>query len=735
MMNHYKVKEIIKFSFFKNLQNKWFILFNVLTLISMIVILNWSTISNLFKAKEDDKVFEIVLIDSENLVYDSLLNRFSGDKAYNLTRATENTYTAENIPDNLMVLEIVPDEEKIFKTSVISKEGINTSIYNPVKDTLLVARNKLFAEKYNVTDEELNAFQSDLDITRIMLSVNAENSTTKEFIKLFSSALTYILTIFIFSKMANEISSEKESKSTEYILTTVSEKEYLFAKIFSNIAILIIQGLFLLVYYYIAVSIFSITRFADTDIGLTSISFTNILSKDIIYYVLALITYSVLNLILLCIIQATISSKTASTAEAGNTVSLLIFILLIAYITTVFVITPYTKVNIFIYILSCLPILSAYFVPAMMVIGQATIWQVVISLLILIASIPISFNLCAKIFKNGILDYTKVKKKQKPKQNLEEIQKTSLLKRQVKEIGFVIGISIIIYIGTQTIFSLFGGIILGSLFKDILTDTDISLILQIILQIISLGLASIFVFAYVDKNNEKTKEISLKNKIKIFFVAILFIFALQMFLSNVLYPFIGADYDTTELFDVSASSGLFTKVILILALSITPAIFEELFFRKAIISYTKQYGKVFSLIFSALLFGMMHLNISQGIFAFIIGLIFGAIYLYTGDIKLTMIIHFVNNGFAALTMILPETGVAILTIWSILILTLAIGVCILLVTLSKNENREKIKELINIKVSLSVINTKYKYIFTDYAFDISLILVVLMSVLTENMLR
>ena len=38
----------------------------------------------------------------------------------------------------------------------------------------------------------------------------------------------------------------------------------------------------------------------------------------------------------------------------------------------------------------------------------------IISLLILIVSIPFTFKICAPIFKNGILDYTK-KKKDAPK--------------------------------------------------------------------------------------------------------------------------------------------------------------------------------------------------------------------------------------------------------------------------------------------------------------------------------
>ena len=116
------------------------------------------------------------------------------------------------------------------------------------------------------------------------------------------------------------------------------------------------------------------------------------------------------------------------------------------------------------------------------------------------------------------------------------------------------------------------------------------------------------------------------------------------------------------MFNVNENSSLLSKIILIISIAIIPAIFEELFFRKAMIDYTLKYGDKFALIASSLLFGFLHLNMSQGLFAFIMGLIVGEIYLYTKDIKLTMLIHFINNGFAALAMILPITGQVLIII-------------------------------------------------------------------------
>lgn len=740
-MNNVKVKEIIKFSLYKNIQNKWFIIFNLLTLLSTIVMLNWGSISNLFTSPDKDKVFKLAIIDDINLAYEDLTIAFEKNSDFEIERITENTYTKENIPDDFAVIEIIPDDTEGFTTSITSKEGISTLIYNPIKDALYDSRNNILSHKYGVSKNELEIFQSDLTVDRIMLGVDADNSETKEIIKLISTALTYFVTILIFSKMANEIAQEKQSKSSEYLLTTVSAKEYLFAKIFSNIAILLIQGIFIIVYYFIAIGFMNIINIATTDITISSGILTNTIDLDTIFYVLAVLIYNILNLILLCIVQATLSAKTASTSEAGNTVSILIFLTMIAYFITLYVITPYTKVTGWLYAVSCLPLLSSYLVPAMMVIGQASIWQIIISLAVLIISIPLTFNFCANIFKNGILDYTKVKKIKEKEIDKETERKIFLMKRKMKNIGFVTGLAILIYIGLQMILSLIGNFVLPSLLKSVLTDTDITLILQALLQIISLGLASEFVFAYCNRNskNKPKNDGSLCNKItryskfKIVLVCLLIITVLQVLLSGFIYPKLGLDYDVTNMFDVGVNSSILTKVILVISLAVVPGIFEELFFRKALMDFTLPYGKYFALLFSSLLFGLIHMNLSQGLFAFLIGLIFGAVYLYTKDIKLTMLIHFINNGFAAISMILPESILLLITL--ILFTFLFAGLIYLIKAFVKKESREKIMKLFKINVSLDSVKNKYVYILSDYTFDISMILVFVMSVLTENMLR
>ena len=55
-----------------------------------------------------------------------------------------------------------------------------------------------------------------------------------------------------------------------------------------------------------------------------------------------------------------------------------------------------------------------------------------------------------------------------------------------------------------------------------------------------------------------------------------------------------------------------------------------------------------AIIISALFFALIHMNPWQALNAFIIGVIMGVVYYRTGNLYLTMLIHFVNNGFAVI---------------------------------------------------------------------------------------
>ena len=70
---------------------------------------------------------------------------------------------------------------------------------------------------------------------------------------------------------------------------------------------------------------------------------------------------------------------------------------------------------------------------------------------------------------------------------------------------------------------------------------------------------------------------------------------------------------------------------------------EELVFRGIVLSSLRKYGIGFSIVASALIFGMAHMDFSTAVFAFIAGLVFGFLYAKTNNLWLAVWIHALNN--------------------------------------------------------------------------------------------
>lgn len=80
-------------------------------------------------------------------------------------------------------------------------------------------------------------------------------------------------------------------------------------------------------------------------------------------------------------------------------------------------------------------------------------------------------------------------------------------------------------------------------------------------------------------------------------------------------------------------------VIRIISIGILPSIFEELLFRKILIDRTIRHGEFISCAMSGIMFGLWHGNFQQFFFAFFIGVLFAFVYIRTGNIIYTMIMH------------------------------------------------------------------------------------------------
>ena len=115
--------------------------------------------------------------------------------------------------------------------------------------------------------------------------------------------------------------------------------------------------------------------------------------------------------------------------------------------------------------------------------------------------------------------------------------------------------------------------------------------------------------------------------------------------------------------DSGGSDDIFSQYLMdgpgLLYVVILGPILEEIIFRGAILRSLEPFGKNFAIVVSSLLFGLYHLSLFQGVFAFFIGLILGYCALRF-SIKWAMLLHMINNGFAmAITYFDPSLAIAL----------------------------------------------------------------------------
>jgi len=103
---------------------------------------------------------------------------------------------------------------------------------------------------------------------------------------------------------------------------------------------------------------------------------------------------------------------------------------------------------------------------------------------------------------------------------------------------------------------------------------------------------------------------------------------------------------------VTSGTGPLDLLMTLLVMAVIPAILEELFFRKAMlrILYDISRNSHVSIVLSSLLFALVHGEIYYFMPLFAMGLMLGYLALFSGNIWIPIVAHFINNALAVVQM-------------------------------------------------------------------------------------
>lgn len=132
---------------------------------------------------------------------------------------------------------------------------------------------------------------------------------------------------------------------------------------------------------------------------------------------------------------------------------------------------------------------------------------------------------------------------------------------------------------------------------------------------------------------------------------------MMMFINGVSSMFV--ENNVVTALEKIAEQPLWLKVV---NMAVIPAVVEEFIFRGLIFHGLKRRNPFWAIIISAFLFGLMHMNINQFLYAFAMGVFFAMITYATGSMWPSMVMHFIYNAQSVvLSHIILKYGSDVLT--------------------------------------------------------------------------
>ena len=407
---------LTKLSFNKKIKSKWFVITNVILLIAIVALLNISSIIEFFGGDFESKT-NIIVVDNANAydLFSANLEASSEEENFAITLSTKDiTAITEDLQNDELIIVLNPDSTEYLKSELISNNKIDNLTYQLLVQALNSTKTTIGMMSANIDPTILANISSSITIDRTILS---EEATTDENMDMIMSSVFptlilpfFMLIIFLVQMVGGEICEEKTTRSMEIIISNVSPKAHLLSKVLASNLFVILQGLLLVTYSIIAYLV-SIALPSSPSLGM-SIDFSSIfsminesgLTNTLILVIPIALIMIVLSFIAYALVAGILASMTVNIEDFNQLQTPIMLISLAGYYLAVM--AAMFDGSIFIRIISYIPFLSVFISPTLFVLGQITVFDMLISVVILILFIYALLKFGLKIYKVGILNYS-----------------------------------------------------------------------------------------------------------------------------------------------------------------------------------------------------------------------------------------------------------------------------------------------------------------------------------------
>lgn len=413
-----KLGFLTKYSLGKKIKSKWFVVVNIIILLVISVLINMDSIIKLFGGDFNNNE-EILVIDNIGVletfkdIYAINNEYLKSETKYSIEEYKEGYDSAiEEIKDTDKILIVIDKDETNYITSkLITNSSMDMIAYTIISNTLDSVKREEVLKSYNITKEMYEKIESKVEVERIIL--DSENKDDNMLTNLVVTIITmpfFFLTVYLVQMIGAEINEEKSTKSMEIIISNVSAKTHFISKIISSNVFVLIQGALLIIYciigiiirYFVSGSIINSLPVELTTLGST-LSSSGIMDNIKIALPLMLLLL-IITLFAYSIVSGVLASVTTNMEDYQQIQTPIVLILLAGFYLSS--LASIFKGSIFIKVASYLPFISSLLAPTMYALGEFSLFDMLISILLMVVTILLLMKYGFRIYKVGILNYS-----------------------------------------------------------------------------------------------------------------------------------------------------------------------------------------------------------------------------------------------------------------------------------------------------------------------------------------
>lgn len=429
-----KFKFLTKDSIKRKINTKSFKITNLVLFIVIAVLINLDSIVKLFGG-DFDKLTHVYIVD-EMGIYDDvnetmknsyldILDNYNAEIKKSDKKVSElKKEIIKDESDDIIVYITKSDSngiDKIFNAEIISYDYIDTVLYQNIINALNTVKSNLALEKSNIDQNTLNDVYKSVEVKRTLLDENLnENEELMEkiggiIINIFIVPF-FLLIILIIQMIGAEINEEKSTKSMEVIISSVKPEIHFLSKLISANVFAIVQGL-LLIFYVIVGALIRVatTGIPGSDVISSNVSVSNVsqyinmfLQSDIASRLVSGIPFFILLMLFsffaYSLFIGVLASMTTNMEDYNQILTPVMIFLMIGYYLAIY--ASVYQGALFIKIAAFIPFISGILAPVMYTLGEMSLLDLGISILLLIGTCGLLYKYGLKIYKTGILNYS-----------------------------------------------------------------------------------------------------------------------------------------------------------------------------------------------------------------------------------------------------------------------------------------------------------------------------------------